>query len=100
MNAEIESSIWNTIASTAQEATSLKIRSAVLCEIRKEVGTWQLSQKEAARRLGLIRQRLNDLLREKLNKFSLDELVNIAASAQLKIEITILNTSRTSHSSE
>jgi len=46
-------------------------------------------QEEAARRLGLTRPRTNDLLRGKLGKFSLDALVNIAASAHLDIEIRV-----------
>lgn len=42
---------------------------------------------EAATRLGITRPRLNDLLRGKLGKFSLDALVNLATAAGLTLEI-------------
>lgn len=45
-----------------------------LCDTREEA--------EAAKRLGMTRPRLNDLTRGKLDKFSLDALVNIATAAR------------------
>lgn len=71
------------------EAASLKARSALLYEIRKVVQGWDMSQEDAAKRLGLTRPRTSDLLRGKIAKFSLDALVNIAASAHLDIEIRV-----------
>ncbi|WP_080512165.1 helix-turn-helix domain-containing protein [Mesorhizobium japonicum] len=47
----------------------------------KVVQRWDIPQEEAAKRLGLTRPRTTDLLRGKLANFSLDALVNIAASA-------------------
>ncbi|MDH4441254.1 MAG: XRE family transcriptional regulator [Rhizobium sp.] len=89
MSEEICASVWDALADTEQEAANLKTRSALLYEIRKAVLGWGLSQEEAAKRLGLTRPRTNDLLRGKLAKFSLDALVNIAASAKLQIEIRV-----------
>lgn len=89
MSTEIYASVWDALADTEQEAANLKVRSHLLYEIRKAVQRWGVSQEEAARRLGLTRPRINDLLRGKLAKFSLDALVNIAASAHLDIEIRV-----------
>lgn len=89
MNVEIYENVWDVLADTEQEAANLKARSALLYEIRKAVQRWNISQEEAGKRLGLTRPRTNDLLRGKLAKFSLDALVNIAASAHLDIEIRI-----------
>ncbi len=89
LNSDIHDSVWDALADTQQEAANLKARSALLYEIRKAVRSWNISQEEAARRLGLTRPRTNDLLRGKLAKFSLDALVNIAASADLEIEIRV-----------
>jgi predicted XRE-type DNA-binding protein len=89
MTAEIDQNVWDALADTQQEAANLKARSALLYEIRKAVKHWDLSQEEAAKRLGLTRPRTNDLLRGKLAKFSLDALVNIAAAAHLDIEIRV-----------
>ena len=43
----------------------------------------------AADRLGITRPRLNDLLRGKLGKFSLDALVNLVSAAGLRLEIRV-----------
>jgi predicted XRE-type DNA-binding protein len=45
------------------------------------VSKWRLTQAGTAKRLGLTQPRLNDLLRGRINKFSLDALINIAMAA-------------------
>jgi predicted XRE-type DNA-binding protein len=57
--------------------------------IRERVKAWAVPQEEAAKRLGLTRPRLNDLLRGKIDKFSLDALVNIATAAGYALHITL-----------
>ncbi len=89
MNSETYNSVWDALADTEQEAANLKLRSSLLYEIRKVVQGWNVSQEAAAKRLGLTRPRTNDLLRGKLAKFSLDALVNIAASARLEVGLTV-----------
>ena len=53
------------------------------------IGSWGITQEAAATRLGITRPRLNDLLRGKLGKFSLDALVNVATAAGLVLEIRV-----------
>jgi len=89
LTSEVYESVWDALSDTAQETENLKIRSALLYEIRKTVEKWNLSQEQAAKRLGLTRPRTNDLLRGKLSKFSLDALVNIAAGAHMHVELTL-----------
>jgi len=89
LTSEVYESVWDALSDTAQEAENLKIRSALLYEIRKTVEKWNLSQEQAAKKLGLTRPRVNDLLRGKLSKFSLDALVNIAAAAHMHVELTL-----------
>ena len=48
-----------------------------------------MSQEQAAGRLGITRPRLNDLMRGKLAKFSLDALVNVASAAGFAVEIRL-----------
>lgn len=83
MNSEIYESVWDALADTEQGAANLKIRSAMLYEIRKVVKGWNVPQEEAAKRLGLTQPRTNDLLHGKLAKFSIDALVAIATAACL-----------------
>jgi predicted XRE-type DNA-binding protein len=53
------------------------------------VNGWDLSQKAAANRLGLTQPRLNDLLRGKIDKFSLDALFDLNGRVGLKVSIAL-----------
>jgi hypothetical protein len=44
---------------------------------------------EEARALGVTQPRLNDLLRGKIDKFSLDALVNMLAHAGMRVEMKV-----------
>ena len=50
---------------------------------------WALTQASAARRLEVTQPRLNDLLRGRINNFSLDALIMLAARAGLDIRVQI-----------
>ena len=82
-------SVWDAIESSPAEAAGMKARSELMMAIRRVVDGWKITQAEAARRLGVTQPRLNDLLRGRINKFSLDALVDLAArtghSVQMKI---------------
>ena len=79
--------VLDAIADTPAEAVSMKARADLLSAIKAQVGTWHLAQGAAAARLGITRPRLNDLLQGKLDKFSLDALVNLAAASGLVLEM-------------
>ena len=80
-------SVFDALADTPVEAANMTVRADLLLAIRERVRAWGVTQETAAERLGLTRPRLNDLLRGKLDKFSLDALVNIAAAAGFKPHI-------------
>lgn len=75
--------VWDALEDTPADAASMTLRSSLLIAIDLRVRGWKITQVEAARRLGLTQPRLNDLLRGKINKFSLDALINIAAKADV-----------------
>jgi predicted XRE-type DNA-binding protein/phage-related protein len=89
MNGETFDSVFDALADTAAEAANMTARADLLLAIRERVKAWNLTQEQAAVRLGLTRPRLNDLMRGKLDKFSLDALVNIAAAAGFKLHIEL-----------
>ena len=55
-----------------------------ICEIARK-----MTHAEAARCLGITHSRLNDLLRGRIDKFSLDALVNMATAAGLHVRLGI-----------
>jgi predicted XRE-type DNA-binding protein len=82
-------SVWDAIEKDPIVAANLKARSSVMMAIEQTVKSWHLSQVTAAKRLGLTQPRLNDLLRGRINKFSLDALITVAAKAGLSVEVKI-----------
>lgn len=81
--------VWDALAETPEEAINLTFRSDLMSSIEKVVEGWNLTQAEAAKRLGLTRPRLNDLMRGKLSKFSLDALTTLATRAGLKVQLSV-----------
>lgn len=81
--------VWDALENTPAEAASMTMRSNVLIAIEQQVRTWKTTQAVAARRLGLTQPRLNDLLKGKIEKFSLDTLIDLATKANLKVRIQI-----------
>jgi predicted XRE-type DNA-binding protein len=82
-------SVWDAIADTPEEAAHLTMRAELMIAIGETVDQWNVTQAEAAERLGITQPRLNALLRGKITRFSLDALVTLAhrAGLQTKVEI-------------
>jgi predicted XRE-type DNA-binding protein len=89
MEVETFDDVFDAVADTPAEAANMKARSELLSGIRTRVTSWELSQEKAAARLGVTRPRLNDLMRGKLDKFSLDALVNLATAAGFALHIEL-----------
>ncbi|HRD65406.1 MAG TPA: helix-turn-helix transcriptional regulator [Candidatus Competibacter sp.] len=84
---ETYANVWDALADTPQEAANLKVRSELMGQIAAFVQERGWTQVEAARRCGVTQPRLNDLLRGRLSRFSLDALVNIAAALGCRVHI-------------
>jgi predicted XRE-type DNA-binding protein len=82
-------SVWDALEDTAAEAANMRARAALMIAVRSKIESWRNSQTEAARRLGLTQPRLNDLMRGRIDKFSLDALINLARSAGLSVRLEI-----------
>jgi len=82
-------SVWDALEDTPQEAANMRLRAKLMLELGKTVQAWGVSQKEAAKRLGITQPRLNDVLNGKIDKFSLDALVNLSAAAQLDVDLRV-----------
>ncbi|MEK1942022.1 MAG: XRE family transcriptional regulator [Pseudomonas sp.] len=89
MSSERYDSIWDALADSPQEAENLRLRAQLMRALAEAVNNWGMTQKDAAQRLQLTQPRLNDLLKGKVDKFSLDALVNMLAGANLKIEVEV-----------
>lgn len=81
--------VWDALENTRQEAASMSMRSNLLIAVEHRVRSWNLTQAEAAKRLGITQPRLNDLLRGRIINFSLDTLINLATQAGLAVRLDI-----------
>lgn len=77
--AEQYSSVWDALADTPEQAANLQARADLMRSIGTIVRRHKWTQTEAARRCGVTQPRMNDLLRGRISRFSLDALVNVAA---------------------
>jgi predicted XRE-type DNA-binding protein len=81
--------VWDAIADTPEEAANLTVRSDLMMKIEEIVKESGWTQAEAAKRCGVTQPRINDLLRGRISRFSLDALVNIASALGRKVTISL-----------
>ena len=82
-------SVWDAIADTPVEAANLRMRSALMQQIARIIERKEWTQAEAASRCGISQPRVNDLLRGRIARFSLDALVNIAAALGRRVTVKL-----------
>ncbi|ABB73427.1 transcriptional regulator, XRE family [Nitrosospira multiformis ATCC 25196] len=90
MSNERFASVWDAIEDTPEEAENMKLRSSLMLALKNHLLRNNISQTEAARLFGVTQPRISDLMRGKINLFSLDALVNMAAAAGLHLEIRVV----------
>ena len=81
--------VWDALADTPEEAANLTLRSDLMMKIEAIVKENGWTQAEAAKRCGVTQPRINDLLRGRIARFSLDALVNIASALGRKVKIRL-----------
>lgn len=82
-------SAWDAFADTTEEAANLKVRAELMRKITSLVQESGWTQAAAAEHCGITQPRINDLLRGRISRFSLDALVNIAASLGRQVHIEL-----------
>lgn len=82
-------SVWDAIADTPAEAVNRRLRSELMDQMSELVAESGWTQSEAAARCGVTQPRMNDLLRGRISRFSLDALVNIAAVLGLRVHLRL-----------
>jgi predicted XRE-type DNA-binding protein len=81
MKSQTFTSVWDAIEDTPQAAASMRARSTLLMELANIIQQRGMTQAEAAELFGVTQPRISDLMRGKINLFSLDMLMNMASTA-------------------
>ena len=88
---EIETftSVWDAIADTPEQAANLRARSELMQQIAAIIKANMWKQADAALHCGVTQPRINDLLRGRVSRFSLDALVNIATALGRRVRLEL-----------
>lgn len=81
-------SVWDAVEKP-REAANLKARAEVAHVLIGEIERRELTQGRAATLLGVTQPRVSDLMRGRLNLFSLDTLVEMAGRAGFRVGIKL-----------
>jgi predicted XRE-type DNA-binding protein len=71
------------------EAENLRIRSDLMARLRKLIEDEGLTQARAARLLGVSQPRVSDLVRGRIDLFSIDTLVTLLAKAGIRVTVKL-----------
>lgn len=71
------------------DAENMKLRAELIVEIRRTMEEKGWNQTEAAKHLGVSRTRLNDILRGRLEKVTIDRLVTMLAAVGRHVRVTV-----------
>ena len=82
-------SVWDAISDTPEEAANLRLRSELMDKITALIRDNGWTQLEAAKRCSVTQPRINELLRGRISRFSLDALVNIASALGQRVHVEL-----------
>jgi predicted XRE-type DNA-binding protein len=86
---ESYASVWDAIADTPGQAANLRARAELMQQIAAFVKRQGWTQVEAAGHCGVTQPRMNDLLRGRVSRFSLDAMVNISTALGCRVRVDL-----------
>jgi predicted XRE-type DNA-binding protein len=84
-------SIWDAIEDTPAAAANMKARAELMIAIAEYIRAKRLTQAAAAKLFRVSQPRVSDLMRGKIELFSVDTLVNMLAAAGMRVELKLKN---------
>ena len=72
-----------------EEAENLKVRADLMIQISKLIRSRRLTQDQAAALFGVTQPRVSDLVRGKIERFSIDTLVAMLGHAGVQVQFTL-----------
>ena len=81
--------VFRDLGFSPEEAANLRIRAALMVRLKKLIEARRLTQAGAAELCGVSQPRVSDLLRGKIDLFSIDTLVNMLGRAGVWVSIVV-----------
>lgn len=83
--------IFRDIGFSPEEAASLRIRSELMLKLSEILKQRELTQAAAAKLMGVTQPRVSDLVRGKIDLFSIDTLIDMISRAGGQVRIAVRN---------
>ena len=81
--------VYRDLGFSPEEAENLRVRSDLMIQLTKTIKARRLTQAAAAKWLGVTQPRISDLMRGKIDRFSVDSLVEMLGHAGLRVSFIL-----------
>jgi predicted XRE-type DNA-binding protein len=81
--------VFKSLGFPSAEAENLRVRAFIMNALIGHIEERKLTQAQTAKILGITQPRVSDLLRGKIDLFSIDRLVNLLAAAGLRVDLRV-----------
>ena len=81
--------VFRDLGFSGEEAENLKMRTDLMIQLSKLIQARRLTQAEAADLFGVTQPRVSDLVRGKIDRFSVDTLVAMLGHAGVRVQIVV-----------
>jgi predicted XRE-type DNA-binding protein len=80
--------VFRDLGFSGGEAEYLKVRAELMLNLQKAIAARDLTQAQTARRLGVTQPRVSDLMRGRIDRFSIDTLIDMLARFGIRATLT------------
>ena len=81
--------VFRDLGFSKEEAENLKIRTHLMIRLSKLIESRRLTQAQAASLFGVTQPRVSDLVRGKIDRFSIDTLVAMFGHAGVRVQVVV-----------
>ncbi len=82
-------SVWDALIEDKAEAKNLQVRSDLMIAITEYIKDKKITQKDAAELFKVNQPRISDIVNGKIDKFTVDTLLNMLTLAGIEVELSI-----------
>src|ERR1700757_3643799 len=98
MNIERSSgNVFKDLGFAPKEAEGLRLRAQLMAELKRLIQTRKLTQNSAAKLFGVTQPRISDLVRGKIDLFSIETLVDMLTRAGIRVLLRLAPSRREAH---
>jgi len=84
-----EGNVFQDLGFRPEESENLRVRADLMIELRRLIECKKWTQAAAARIMGVSQPRISDLVRGKIDRFSIDSLVVMLGRTGVRIRLTV-----------